>query len=122
MCLLVFGAGADSGEELLDLVQGSRSVTNYTIDFCTRVPLCDWNPVVLRDVFILGLAGYIKDEIVALELLSSMEGLFDLFTHIDQHYQVHIQESRTTSLRLRQLCIPPHPQPTVMSAPAAAAP
>ena len=27
--------------------------------------MCDWNPAALRDVFLQGLAGYIKDELVA---------------------------------------------------------
>ena len=40
--------------------------------------MCDWNPAALRDVFMWGLAGYIKDELVAYELPSTLEGLIEL--------------------------------------------
>uniref|UniRef100_A0A8C4GGX2 CCHC-type domain-containing protein n=1 Tax=Dicentrarchus labrax TaxID=13489 RepID=A0A8C4GGX2_DICLA len=82
----VFGTGslgADAGRELLDLVQGSRSVTDFAIDFRTKAPMCDWNPAALRDVFMRGLAGYMKDELVAYELPSTLEGLIELATRLD---------------------------------------
>uniref|UniRef100_A0A8C4DQ98 ribonuclease H n=1 Tax=Dicentrarchus labrax TaxID=13489 RepID=A0A8C4DQ98_DICLA len=82
----VFGTGslgANAGRELLDLVQGSRSVTDFAIDFRTKAPMCDWNPAALRDVFMRGLAGYMKDELVAYELPSTLEGLIELATRLD---------------------------------------
>ena len=82
----VFGTGplgAEAGRELLDLVQGSHSVTDYAIDFRTKAPMCDWNPAALRDVFMRGLAGYLKDELVAYELPSTLAGLVELVTRLD---------------------------------------
>ena len=107
----VFGTtplGADTKQDLLDLVQGSGSVI---IDFST--PLCDWNLAAHRDI-IWGLAGYIKDELLVYELQSSMEGFFGIVTCINQHKQVHRRVIPAASLFL------PHPrslrsQPTVMS-------
>ena len=86
--------GADAGRELLALVQGSRSVTDYAIDFRTKAPMCDWNPAALRDVFMRGLAGYIKDELVAYELPSTLESLIELAIHLDLRIQARRRERR----------------------------
>ena len=53
--------GAEAGRELLALSQGSRSVTDYAIDFRTMAPMSDLNQAALHDVFLWGLAGHIKD-------------------------------------------------------------
>ena len=82
----VFGTGplgAKAGRKLLDLVQGSRPVTDYAIDFRTEAPMCGWNPATLCDVFMRGLTGYIKDELVAYELPSTLEGLIELATRLN---------------------------------------
>ena len=82
----VFGTGplgAEAGRELLALFQGSRSVSDYAIDFRTRAPMCDWNPAALRDVFLQGLAGYIKEELLAYDPPSSLEALIELTTRLN---------------------------------------
>ena len=94
----VFGTGplgAEAGRELLDLVQGSHSVTDYAIDFRTKAPMCDWNPAALRDVFMRGLAGYLKDELVAYEMPSTLEGLIELATRLDLRSQARRRERRS---------------------------
>ena len=51
----IFGTGplgAEAGRELLALSQGSRSVSDYAIEFRGRTPMCDWKPAALRDVFL----------------------------------------------------------------------
>ena len=94
----VFGTGSlgsEAGRELLALSQGRRSVSEYAIDFRTRAPMCDWNPAALRDVFLQGLAGYIKDELVAYDPPSSLEALIELATRLDLRIQARRRERRS---------------------------
>ena len=65
---------------------------DYAIDFRTKAPMCDWNPAALVDVFMRGLAGYIKDEIVAYELPSTLEVLIELVTRLDLRIQARKRE------------------------------
>ena len=107
----VFGTGplgAEAGRELLDLVQGSRSVTDYAIDFRTKAPMCDWNPAALRDVFMQGLAGYLKDELVAYELPFTLEGLIELATRLDLRSQARRRERRS---EFQSRAVRPHGSP-----------
>ena len=91
----VFGTGR---RKLLALSQGGRSVSDYAINFRTRAPLCDWNPAALRNVFLQGLAGYIKDELAAYDPPSSLEALIELATHLDLRIQACRRERRSKAL------------------------
>ena len=85
--------GAEAGRELLALSQGSCSVTDYAIDFRTRAPMSDWNPAAIRDVFLRGLAGHIKDELVAHDPPAMLEGLIELANRLDFHIQARRRET-----------------------------
>lgn len=71
-------SGREDAWFLVELRQGNRRVTDYSIEFHTLAAECCWNLEVQWDVFLNGLAHYIKDEIYALELPTSLDGLVDL--------------------------------------------
>ena len=98
---------------LLDLFQGSRSVTDNTFDF--RVPLCDRNTDALHDIFIRGFAGYIKDKLVGYELLSLMEDHLALFTRVDLRIQACRRERRSELLSIPHPRSPPCSCPSLLS-------
>ena len=94
----VFGTGplgAEAGRDLFALSQGSRSVTDHAIDFRTRAPMSDWSPSALRDVFLRGLAGHIKDELITNDPPSTLEGLIELATSLDLRIQARRRERRS---------------------------
>lgn len=70
--------------------------------------MCDWNPATLRDVFMRGLAGYIKDELVAYQLLSTLEGLIEIATRLDLRIQARRRERRS---EFQSRSIQPHSFP-----------
>ena len=97
-----------------DLVQGSHSVTSYAIDFC----MCDWNLAALCDVFMRGLAGYIKDELVVYDLPSTLEGLIELAIRLDLCIQARRRERRSEfPSRSARPHSSPHSMPPVAPAP-----
>ena len=57
--------------------------------------MCDWNPAALRDVFLQGLAGYIKDELITYDPPSSLEALIELARRLDLRIQARRRERRS---------------------------
>ncbi|KAJ3605762.1 hypothetical protein NHX12_027806 [Muraenolepis orangiensis] len=66
---------------------GTRSVVDYAIDFRTWARLSDWNAAVQCDVFLAGLADYVKDELVLFDLPASLDGLIELASRV-----AHVQK------------------------------
>ncbi|KAI2655929.1 Transposon Tf2-6 polyprotein [Labeo rohita] len=79
---------------LAELRQENRSVTDYSIKFRTLDAECRWNLEVEWDMFLHGLADYIKDEIYSLELPTSLDGLVDLAIRVDKRLQQRDQRVR----------------------------
>ncbi len=65
----------EAAQVLVDLLQGKRSLSYYTIGFCTLVAECSWNAEAQWDIFLHGLADHIQKEIYALELLTAPDAL-----------------------------------------------
>ena len=74
--------------------QESQSVADYAIDFRTRASQCDWQPSALCDVFLHGLAPYMKDELAVRETPPTLDKVIELATRID----VRIRERRRERL------------------------
>ncbi|KAJ3603516.1 hypothetical protein NHX12_028261, partial [Muraenolepis orangiensis] len=72
-------------QQEIDLLQkGTRSVVDYAIDFRTRARLSDWNAAAQCDVFLAGLADYVKDELAQVEAKKEHEGAVHLLeNHLD---------------------------------------
>ena len=92
----VFGIasrGPDTSGGLLGLRQGSCSVTDYAIDFRIRARRSEWNQAAQVDAFLLGLADYIKDELVSYDLPASLDEIIALASRVDRRIQARHHES-----------------------------
>lgn len=65
------------------LKQGSTSVCEYAIRFCTLAAESGWNAMALYDVFLKGLAAPIKDLLVPLDLPPVVDTLIALAIQTD---------------------------------------
>ncbi len=101
-------SGREAARFLAELRQGDRSVTDFSIEFRTLAAECRWNPEAQWDMFFHGLADYVNDEIYALELPTSLDGLVSLAIRVDARLQQRGQRARRTSAnnRLDHLPIP----------------
>lgn len=93
----VFGPvsrGPDAAGGLLGLRQGTRRVVDYALEFRIRARESDWNSGAQIDAFLVGLAEYLKDELVSYELPSSLDRIIELVTRLDQRIQARRQEKR----------------------------
>ncbi|KAI2665739.1 Transposon Tf2-8 polyprotein [Labeo rohita] len=86
-------SGREAAHFLAELRQGNRSVTDYSIEFRTLVVECCWNLEAQWDMFLHGLADYIKDEICSLELPTSLDALVDLAIRVDTRLQQRDQRA-----------------------------
>ncbi len=80
-------SGREAARLLAELRQGDRSVTDFSIEFRTLAAECRWNSEAQWDMFFHGLADYVKDEIYALELPTSLDGLVSLAIRVDARLQ-----------------------------------
>ncbi len=92
--------GNEAARALSLLRQGTRTVSDYAIEFRTLAASSGWNSMALWDHFLHGLAEQIKDEIYSQELPPSLDGLVELATRVDlplalrsQHRYLHRRES-----------------------------
>uniref|UniRef100_A0A8C5GZJ6 CCHC-type domain-containing protein n=1 Tax=Gouania willdenowi TaxID=441366 RepID=A0A8C5GZJ6_GOUWI len=109
----VFGEtslGPDAGGGLLEMRQGTRTVSGYSIDFRTRALQSQWNAAAQTDAYLLGLNDYIKDELVSHDLPSSLDKLIELATRLDRRIQARRQEKRH---RIPERLPVPRPRPPV---------
>ncbi len=70
--------GNEAARALSLLRQGTRTVSDYAIEFRTLAASSGWNSMALWDHFLHGLAEQIKDEIYSQELPPSLDGLVEL--------------------------------------------
>ncbi len=67
----------------MELRQGERTVTDYSIEFRTLAAECGWNSEAQWDMFLYGLSDVIKDEIYSLDLPTGVDKLIDLAIRVD---------------------------------------
>lgn len=65
------------------LRQGSASVSDYVIRFCTLAAESRWNSMALYDVFLKGLAVPIQEQLIPVILPSDLDSLISLAIRMD---------------------------------------
>ena len=75
--------GHDAGQELLRLRQGSKSVSDYSIEFQTLATDSGWEGRALVDTFLHGLSEAVKDELLTRELPEDLDRIVALAIRID---------------------------------------
>ncbi len=68
---------------LAELRQTPRTLTDYSIEFCTLAAECSWNAEAQWDMFLYGLGPHIQNKIYALDLPTSLDELIDLAIRVD---------------------------------------
>ncbi|KAI2668743.1 Transposon Ty3-I Gag-Pol polyprotein [Labeo rohita] len=91
-------SGREAARTLMDLRQGERSVSDYSIEFRTLAAECQWNEEAQWDMFLHGLADRVQKEIYALDLPANLNGLIDLALRVDS--RLSRVERRGLSARL----------------------
>jgi hypothetical protein len=89
--------GREAARGLLNLVQGSRRVTDYSIEFRTLAADSDWNASSLTDAFYNGLSDDIKDELAARDPPTVLDALVATAIRIDGRLQERGRERALTS-------------------------
>ncbi|KAJ3604142.1 hypothetical protein NHX12_028883 [Muraenolepis orangiensis] len=79
-----------------------RKSQAWGVDFRTRARLSDWNAAAQCDVFLTGLADYVKDELVPFDLPTSLDGLIELASRVDQCVLVWRPERRHLKTTLQK--------------------
>jgi hypothetical protein len=75
--------GREAARTLVELRQGRRSVSEFSIEFRTLAAECGWNEEAQWDMFLHGLADHVQKEIYALDLPTTLNGLIDLALRVD---------------------------------------
>ncbi|KAK5885830.1 hypothetical protein CesoFtcFv8_016927 [Champsocephalus esox] len=75
--------GREVARGLFNLVQGGRSVSDYSIEFRTIAAESNWNASSLLDAFYNGLSDRLKDELAARDLPADLDELVALSIRID---------------------------------------
>lgn len=70
------------------LRQGKRTVADYAIEFQQLALDTEWNDAALRDKFQFGLTDELQDELVRLEPASSLRGLIEVASRIDERLRI----------------------------------
>ncbi|TRY92710.1 hypothetical protein DNTS_032938 [Danionella cerebrum] len=80
-------SGFEASRSLASLKQGSRSVTDYAIEFRTLAASRGWNEPALVARFLEGLRAEIKEELLTQDLPHSFDGLAELALRVDRRLQ-----------------------------------
>lgn len=75
--------GQEAADQLARLRQGSRSVTEYAIQFKTLAASCDWNEGACRAMFRAGLEEEIQDELATHDLPHDFDDLINLALRVE---------------------------------------
>lgn len=90
--------GREAANRLLTLRQGSRSVSDYAIEFRILAAESGWDEVSLQGVFSHGLADFIKDELVVRDESRSLDNLISLATCLDNRIRERRREKASRPL------------------------
>ena len=86
-------SGPEATRQLLNICQGARSVSEYSIEFRTLAATADWTQAVLIEAFQKGLDDRIVDRLVTRETPMSLEALIDLAIRIDSRLTVREEQA-----------------------------
>lgn len=78
--------GREAAQRLVNLRQGSRSASDYAIEFRTLAAEVGWDSTALCDVFFRGLARRVKESLAASELPVGLEKLIALAIKVDRRH------------------------------------
>lgn len=84
--------GRQAMGQLLDLQQGSDSVSQYAIRFHILAAESGWEDLALQAIFLKGLASEIKDELALREETPSLNQLIDLTIRLDNRIRERSRE------------------------------
>ncbi|KAL0153760.1 hypothetical protein M9458_050876 [Cirrhinus mrigala] len=82
----------DANYHLLRLSQGTRSVSEFAIEFRTQATEAGWNSQALRAAFHNALSPEIKDELAFRDPAPDLESLIDVATRVDHRLRERQQE------------------------------
>jgi len=112
--------GREAARGLLNLAQGNRRVTDYSIEFRTLTAESDWNASSLTDAFYNGLSDGIKDELAARDPPTDLDVLVATAIRIDGRLQERRRERALVSTPLSLPRPPASPPTSMFSLPASA--
>ena len=72
--------------------QGSRTVNDYSIHFCTQASSSERNQAAQCNAFLMVLADYIKDELISYDLPTTLNSIIELTSRIDRRIQTRQRE------------------------------
>ncbi|KAI2649094.1 Transposon Tf2-9 polyprotein [Labeo rohita] len=72
--------------------KGSRSVAEYSVEFCIIAAEPGWNDVSLQELFLNGLSDRIKDELAVKDRCDSLDSLVSLSITLDNRLREHRRE------------------------------
>ena len=78
-----------TGLDAMRLIQGSSSVSDYSIDFQTLVTDSGWKGRALVDAFLHGLSDAIKDVLLSRELPDELDWIIALAIRVDARLEDH---------------------------------
>lgn len=83
----------------MDLRQGERTVTDYSIESRTLAAECNWNTEAQWDIFLHGLVDRIQmNEIYALDLPTTLDELINLAIQVDTRLQRRDQRAHYSQM------------------------
>lgn len=102
--------GQEAAKRLFSLVQGSRSVADFSIDFRIAASESGWGELELRGVFLRSLSSELRDELASRDEPDSLESLISLAIRIDNRLRERQRErSHTRSTRVSESAPPALP-------------
>ena len=90
--------GLDPSQRLFSLRQGTHSMADYAVEFCTMAANGCWNEAALMDAFYNGLTGAVKDELVDCEETDSLRKYINLAITLDNRLREHQRERGSTPM------------------------
>lgn len=100
--------GHEAAREVLQLRQGRRTVSDYSIQFRTLAVSAGWNAEAMYDVFFNGLSEDVKDELLPHTLPDDFEELVDMAIRVDVRLGQR-RRMKTSSASPRQETLLPTP-------------
>lgn len=86
--------GKEAGRQLLDCVQGSQSVAEYSITFRILAIQSGFNDCALRSIFRRGLSSNLKDKLAVHDDSTNLEDLISLAIRLDHRINERRREHR----------------------------
>ena len=105
--------GQESAKRLFSLVQGSRSVADFSIDFRIAASESGWGELELRGVFLKNLSSELKDELASRDEPDSLESLISLAIRIDNRLRERRREKVQASFPSVREAASPVPPPAL---------